>query len=57
MDMGLRDRIATQLRFGWSHEYSDTARPVTASFAGAPSVPFTVFGEVVEFIGAPYGSA
>jgi outer membrane autotransporter protein len=38
MDVGLRDRIVAQLRFGWSHEYSDTARPVTASFAGAPAV-------------------
>ena len=35
MDLGLRDRIAAQLRLGWSHEYADTARPVTASFAGA----------------------
>ena len=25
MDIGLRDRLAGQLRLGWSHEYSDTA--------------------------------
>jgi outer membrane autotransporter protein len=55
MDMGLRDRIAAQLRFGWSHEYSDTARPVTASFAGAPSVPFTVFGAAPTRDGAVLG--
>ena len=55
MDMGLRDRIAAQLRFGWSHEYSDTARPVTASFAGAPTVPFTVFGAAPTRDGAVVG--
>ena len=55
MDVGLRDRIAAQLRFGWSHEYSDTARPVTASFAGAPSVPFTVFGAAPTRDGAVLG--
>ena len=55
MDLGLRDRIAAQLRFGWSHEYSDTARPVTASFAGAPSVPFTVFGAAPTRDGAVLG--
>ena len=55
MDLGLRDRIAAQLRFGWSHEYSDTARPVTASFAGAPAVPFTVFGAAPTRDGAVLG--
>jgi outer membrane autotransporter protein len=55
MDLGLRDRIAAQLRFGWSHEYSDTARPVTASFAGAPAVPFTVFGAAPTRDGAVIG--
>jgi autotransporter-associated beta strand protein len=55
MDVGLRDRIAAQLRFGWSHEYADTARPVTATFAGAPSVPFTVFGAAPTRDGAVLG--
>jgi outer membrane autotransporter protein len=55
MDVGLRDRLAAQLRLGWSHEYSDTARPVTASFAGAPSVPFTVFGAAPTRDGAVLG--
>ena len=32
------------LRLGWAHEYADTTRPMTAAFAGAPSVPFTVYG-------------
>ncbi|HTG24347.1 MAG TPA: autotransporter outer membrane beta-barrel domain-containing protein, partial [Reyranella sp.] len=55
MDVGLRDRIAGQLRLGWSHEYADTARPVTASFTGAPSVPFTVFGAAPTRDGAVIG--
>ena len=36
MDFGWRKKLAMQFRLGWSHEYADTARPVTASFAGAP---------------------
>ena len=55
LDVGLRDKIAAQLRFGWSHEYSDTARPVTASFVGAPAVPFTVFGAAPTRDGAVIG--
>src|SRR5215510_7683809 len=55
MDVGLRDRIAAQLRFVWSHEYSDTARPVTATFVGAPAVPFTVQGAAPTRDGAVIG--
>ena len=32
------------LRLGWLHEYADTARPMTAAFAGAPTASFTVYG-------------
>lgn len=32
------------LRLGWAHEYADTARPVSASFTGAPGSNFTVLG-------------
>ncbi|WP_170302862.1 autotransporter-associated beta strand repeat-containing protein [Reyranella soli] len=32
------------LRLGWLHEYADTARPMTAAFAGAPAASFTVYG-------------
>lgn len=35
-------RDATKL--GWQHEYADVARPVTAAFAGAPLIGFTVYG-------------
>jgi fibronectin-binding autotransporter adhesin len=32
------------LRLGWLHEYANTARPLTAAFAGAPAASFTVYG-------------
>ena len=32
------------LRLGWLHEYANTARPITAAFAGASSANFTVYG-------------
>ncbi len=44
IDAGWRDKLALKVKLGWSHEYADTARPVTATLAGAPSVPFTVNG-------------
>ncbi len=39
-----REKLAVQMRLGWANEYANTARPVTASFAGAPGANFTVFG-------------
>ncbi|WP_422003389.1 autotransporter domain-containing protein [Reyranella sp.] len=44
MDLGWRERLALQLRLGWSHEYADVSRPVTATLAGAPAMPFTTYG-------------
>lgn len=44
MDMGWREKLAMQFRLGWSHEYADITRPVTAALAGAPAAPFTTFG-------------
>jgi uncharacterized protein with beta-barrel porin domain len=44
MNVGWRSPIAGQLRLGWSHEYGNVDRPVAASFAGAPAVPFTTYG-------------
>jgi uncharacterized protein with beta-barrel porin domain len=32
------------IRFGWQHEYADTARPISAAFGGAPQASFTVYG-------------
>ena len=40
---------------GWSHEYADTARPVTATLAGAPSVPFAVNGAAPQRDGVVVG--
>ncbi|CAN5921278.1 autotransporter outer membrane beta-barrel domain-containing protein [soil metagenome] len=36
--------VTVGLRLGWLHEYADTARPITAAFAGAPQASFTVYG-------------
>jgi outer membrane autotransporter protein len=44
LDMGWRENLDVQFRMGWSHEFGDVGRPVTAAFAGAPAVPFTVYG-------------
>ena len=44
MDLGWREKLAMQLRLGWSHEYADVGRPVTATLAGAPAMPFTTWG-------------
>jgi len=44
MDLGWREKLAMQFKLGWGHEYADTGRPVTASFVGAPALPFTTYG-------------
>jgi hypothetical protein len=36
------------LGLGWLHEYANTARPITAAFAGAPSVDFAVYGAMPQ---------
>jgi len=36
--------VEVAFRLGWLHEYADTSRPLTASFAGAPGFAYTVFG-------------
>jgi outer membrane autotransporter protein len=48
--------VDVRLRAGWSHEYADTARPVTASFAGAPALPFTTQGPSTPRDGAAFGA-
>ncbi len=44
MDLGWRAKLNGQFRLGWSHEYADTARPVSATLVGAPAAPFTTYG-------------
>jgi uncharacterized protein with beta-barrel porin domain len=43
------------LRLGWMHDYADTARPITAAFAGAPSNAFTVYGATPQRDAATIG--
>jgi outer membrane autotransporter protein len=57
LDLGWRDRLGLVLRAGWSHDYADTARPVNASFAGAPASPFSVAGAEAPRDGAVLGFA
>ena len=44
IDTGWHDKLDLVLRLGWSHEYADTDRPVSAAFAGAPAPTFTTQG-------------
>ncbi len=46
---------ALTLRLGWTHEHADTARPMTAAFAGAPGTPFTVYGATPQRDSAAIG--
>ncbi|MFO1160377.1 MAG: autotransporter domain-containing protein [Reyranellaceae bacterium] len=55
MDLGWRDRLYAQFRLGWSHEYADVSRPVTASLAGAPGFLFTTYGSSPQRDGAVVG--
>jgi outer membrane autotransporter protein len=48
MELGWRDKLAMQFRLGWSHEYADTGRPVTATLAGAPAMAFTTYGVTAQ---------
>jgi outer membrane autotransporter protein len=40
--MGWRETLNMVFRLGWSHEFADLDRPVSAAFAGAPA--FTTQG-------------
>jgi autotransporter-associated beta strand protein len=55
MDLGWREKLLMQLRLGWSHEYADAARPVSATLAGAPAMPFTTFGVAPQRDGVVLG--
>jgi outer membrane autotransporter protein len=43
-DLGGGRPLDLGFRVGWMHELADTARPITAAFAAAPTQQFTVFG-------------
>ena len=49
--------VDVDFRLGWEHENADTARPMTASFAGAPGQAFTVFGATPQRDSAVLGLA
>jgi len=55
MDLGWRERLYLQLRLGWSHEFADVSRPVTAALAGAPRFLFTTYGATPTRDGAVVG--
>ena len=55
MDLGWREKLFAQLRLGWSHEYANVGRPVTATLAGAPGLPFTTWGVSPQTDGAVIG--
>jgi outer membrane autotransporter protein len=50
-------KVIVDFRLGWQHENADTARPMTASFAGAPGAAFTVFGATPQRDSAVIGLA
>jgi outer membrane autotransporter protein len=43
-DLGGGTPLDLGIRLGWMHEFADTSRPMTASFAAAPGPQFTVWG-------------
>lgn len=46
IELGWSRPLSLQLRVGWSHDYVQDGRAVTAAFAGAPTTGFTVVGAV-----------
>jgi outer membrane autotransporter protein len=55
LDAPWRDKLKLVMRLGWSHEFADMTRPVTASFAGAPALGFTTFGATAPRDGVVLG--
>ena len=55
--VGAANPLAIAVRLGWAHGYANTARPITAAFAGAPSASFTVYGAQSQRDGAVIGLA
>ncbi len=55
IDAPWREKLDLTLRLGWSHEYADLTRPVSAAFAGAPALGFTTFGAAAPRDGVVLG--
>ncbi|WP_296347944.1 autotransporter-associated beta strand repeat-containing protein [Reyranella sp.] len=55
MDIGSGNKLAGQFKVGWAHEFANTDRPVTASFLGAPALPFTTYGAAPQRDGVILG--
>ena len=55
VDAPWHEKLDLVFRLGWSHEYADQTRPVTAAFAGAPALSFTTFGAQAPRDGAVIG--
>jgi outer membrane autotransporter protein len=55
IDAPWREKLNVTMRLGWSHEFADLTRPVTASFAGAPALGFTTFGAMAPRDGVVLG--
>src|SRR5262249_29321979 len=50
-------QIEVDVRLGWLHEYADTSRPLSASFAGAPGFAYTINGATAQRDSAVIGLA
>lgn len=57
IDAGWRDKLNVLFRLGWSHEFADLNRPVTAAFAGAPAISFATQGAIAPRDGVVLGLA
>jgi len=55
IDAPWREKLNMVLRLGWSHEFADLTRPVSASFAGAPTVGLTTQGAIAPRDGVLLG--
>jgi len=55
IDAGWRSKLNLAFRLGWSHEFADLNRPVTAAFTGAPAFNFTTQGAVAPRDGVVLG--
>ncbi|MFZ5779060.1 MAG: autotransporter outer membrane beta-barrel domain-containing protein [Pseudomonadota bacterium] len=48
LPLGSERALRVTFRLGWQHEHANNGRPVTASLAGAPANPFTVYGAMPQ---------